>query len=117
MLKNLTVITILCTLLSVPAYVLFWSGRSLNNPDSKDQEQAFQLNTYIASLSLANLGEASFNILELPLDRETAIVKMFCETGVIGRLSSHRIARKVKTSDEIEYYSDSFCDVEAAVEN
>ena len=68
MLKNLTIITILCTLLSVPAYVLFWSGRSLNNPDSKDQEQAFQLNTYIASLSLANLGEASYNILELPVN-------------------------------------------------
>ncbi len=112
MLKNLTVITFLCTLLSVPAYVLFWSGRSLNNPDSKDQEQTFQLNTYIASLSLANLGEASINTLELPLDKETAPVKMFCETGVIGRLKDQGIARKKQTSDEIDYFDDSYCEIE-----
>ena len=42
---------------------------------------------------------------------------MFCETGVIGRLSGHGLAKKVQTSDEIEYYENSYCDIATTEEN
>lgn len=55
-LKNLVVILLICTILSMPAYVLFYSGHSLNNPDLK-QDSSFDLNTSLAAISLANLGQ------------------------------------------------------------
>ena len=61
---------VLCTLLSAPAYILFWSGKSLNNPDTQIEGSNFSFNTVIAALSLANLGELSFrkNVLDLGRD-------------------------------------------------
>ena len=56
----------LCTLLSMPAYILFWSGNVLNNPEKK-KDQSFSLNTSLAAISLANLGEKSTMLLELDL--------------------------------------------------
>ena len=64
-LKNMVVILLLCTMLSLPAYVLFWSGRTLNNPDKTTE--SFSFPKFIASLSLANIGELSVNINQLPL--------------------------------------------------
>lgn len=55
-LKNLIVITFLCTLFSMPAFILFWSGNLLNNPDTT--VDGINFNTFIASISLANLGDS-----------------------------------------------------------
>ena len=60
-LKNLMIIFAICTLLSMPAYVLFWSGKVLNNPDVT-AEEGLSFNKFIASLSLANIGEKSENV-------------------------------------------------------
>ena len=56
----------LCTLLSMPAYILFWSGNILNNPEKK-QDQSFSLTNSLAAVSLANLGEKATVLLELDL--------------------------------------------------
>lgn len=66
-LKNLIVMLLLCTLLSTPAFVLFWSGKSLNNPDTQIDGENYSFNTYIAALSLANLGDLSFRMNTLKL--------------------------------------------------
>ena len=66
-LKNLIILMCICTLLSMPAFVLFWSGRSLNNPDT--QEGSMTLDIFIASLSLANLGEKSINLNVIQLGK------------------------------------------------
>ena len=68
-LKNLIIILLLCTLLSMPAYNLFWSGRVINNPD-RTTNQGFNLNTGLAAISLANIGEKSTMELELNLNRK-----------------------------------------------
>lgn len=65
-LKNLVVILTIATMLSAPAYLLFWSGRTLNNPD-KSAEESLSFSKFIASLSLANIGEISININQLDL--------------------------------------------------
>ena len=110
-------IMLACTMLSIPAYVLFWSGRSLNNPDTADQDQQFHLNTFIASLSLANLGEKSYNIMEFPLDKDRVPFKMFCLTGKIGRIQDHGIAMKLRTSEEIDYFDDTYCELDVSFDN
>ena len=46
---------LLCTLLSTPAYILFWSGNVINNPDKK-ADGTFDFNDQLAAISLANLG-------------------------------------------------------------
>ena len=83
------------SMLSLPAYLLFWSGRTLNNPD-RVADQTFSFPKFIASLSLANIGEISLNINQLDLFKSdesdpilkvkapTKQVEMFCETGKIG---------------------------------
>ena len=118
-LKNLVIILFLCTLLSLPAYALFWSGRSLNNPDkiSEDQKLSLTVNTFIASISLANLGEKSININKLELSKPTQGTEMFCETGKIGRISSYGIAVPLETSQEIEYFADTYCALEVSQAN
>lgn len=75
---------LLCTLFSVPAFVLFWSGKSLNNPDTQIDGDNFSFNTYIGALSLANLGDLSFRMNTLDLSKEMQMVELFCETGKIG---------------------------------
>ena len=49
----------MCTLLSAPAFALFWSGNNFNNPNN-DLDIGF--GTYLASFSLGNIGEKSYNI-------------------------------------------------------
>ena len=60
-LKNMIIILFICTMLSMPGYLLFHSGRVLNNPD-KTVDESFNFPIFIASLSLANIGELSVNI-------------------------------------------------------
>ena len=57
--KNLIILLFICTLLSMPAYVLFYSGRTLNNPDTQVEGQGFEFDSFLGSLSLANIGEIS----------------------------------------------------------
>ena len=106
-LKNLMMIFFLCTILSVPAFILFWSGRHLNNPDTST-DSGFRLNTFIASLSLANLGQKSINLDQLDLKENDSIVEMFCETGIIGKISAYGIAQKLETST-VDYFADTYC--------
>lgn len=58
--------TFLCTLLSMPAYILFWSGNVLNNPDSTTENVTFD--TFIASISLANLGDNTKSLNQLDIN-------------------------------------------------
>ena len=57
---------LVCTLLSLPAYVLFWSGKAMN---TNDMDSQMSFNEFIGSLSLGNLG-ASTQVLEVPLDAD-----------------------------------------------
>jgi len=122
-LKNMVVILLICTLLSLPAYLLFWSGRTLNNPD-KSADESLSFTTMIASLSLANIGEISVNLNQLNLYKtnlnktdtlELAQVKkfsMFCETGLIGEIEDHGIALPQDIDNEIDFFVDTYCDIE-----
>ena len=58
--------TFLFTLLSMPAYILFWSGNVLNNPDSTTENVTFD--TFIASISLANLGDNTKSLNQLDIN-------------------------------------------------
>lgn len=90
-------------MLSAPAFLLFYSGRTLNNPD-KLADESFSFPNLIASLSLANIGELSVNINQLDLYKQDPRVRgglikadsknieMFCETGTIGEIVSYGIA-------------------------
>ena len=53
-LKNLTLMLIICTLLSLPAYVLYWSGNRSNNSFSIEDPKAF-----FSTFTLGNLGQSS----------------------------------------------------------
>ena len=113
-LKNLVVILLLCTLLSLPAYMLFWSGRLINNPD-RTVDQGFSINTGLAAISLANLGEKSSMLLALNPKLASQQVEMYCETGAIGAVTEHGVALPFENSEEAEYFGDTYCDI--AVEN
>ena len=69
-LKNLIMSLIVCTLLSLPAYTLFWSGNTINNPDTHIEGSTLSLAKYIASLSLANIGERIIEYNEFSLSKE-----------------------------------------------
>ena len=93
-LKNMIIILLLCTLFSAPAYVLFWSGFTLNNPNTTADE-TFSFPNFIASLSLANIGELAVNVNQLELYedqdgdqniRSSMNIEMFCDTGFIGQI-------------------------------
>jgi len=59
-LKNMIVMLYLFTLLSLPAYALFWSGKTLNNP-IKQAEKSMSFPNFVATISLANVGDATKN--------------------------------------------------------
>ena len=61
---------IICTLLSLPAYTLFWSGYTLNNPDTQIEGSTLSFTKLIASLSLANIGERLIVYNEFSLSKE-----------------------------------------------
>lgn len=42
---------------------------------------------------------------------------MFCQTGLIGRISNHGIAKKIQTSEEIEYFEDTYCEMNVELPN
>ena len=85
-LKNLIVILVLCTLLSLSAYTLFWSGYTINNPDTQVEGSTLSVDKLIASLSLANIGERLIKYNELSLSNERQSAELFCETGAIGKI-------------------------------
>ena len=112
-LKNLIVILILCTLLSLPAYILFWYGYTINNPDTQIEGSTLSVAQYIASLSLANIGERLIEYNEFNLINERQSAECFCETGSIGIVTRHGIAKKSEKQEEA-YIDDTFCDIEFA---
>lgn len=66
-LKTLVCMFLAFTVLSAPAYILFWSGKSHNSNLLDDKSILF--NDLILALSLGNLGERALNINELDLKR------------------------------------------------
>ena len=110
--KNLVIILLLCTLLSLPAYALFWSGNVLNNPDTT-QESGLDFKTSLAALSLANLGEFETMSLEFKLGSETQAAHLYCEHGIIGQMQGHGVAIPTPATDDSDYESDTYCEVTA----
>ena len=53
-LKNLVLMLAICTILSLPSYVLFWSGDPSNNKFSIEDPKAF-----FSTFTLGNLGQSS----------------------------------------------------------
>ena len=74
-----------CTLLSLPAYCLFWTGYSRGDPREN-------FNEIILALSLGSLGDQIQHVNELDLSLNTQSLALFCETGVIGTLTKHGVA-------------------------
>ena len=109
--KNLTLILTLCTLLSLPAYSLFWSGYTINNPEIQVEGSILSLEKIIVSLSLANIGEKQIKYNELNLSKERQIADLFCETGSLGEVQRYGIAEK-STEDMEVYKEDTFCDID-----
>ena len=92
--KNLIAILLICTMLSMPAYILFYSGRTLNNPDTQIEGQGFEFDSFLGSISLANIGEISTQENIFDLNSASQKAEMFCETGTIGAIQDHFIAQK-----------------------
>ena len=120
-LKNMVFIMLIFTMLSLPAYVLFWSGHTLNDPD-RTADESFGFSKFIASFSLANIGEIAVNINQLDLYREareneerkqaeSKIIEMYCETGNIGEIVDYGIALPQVIDNEIDYYPDTYCEL------
>ena len=105
-LKNLLVITFLCTLLSMPAFVLFWSGNILNNPDTNPE--GLSLGRFIAAVSLANIGDTVKMLNQLDLNLPRQELDMFCEVGKIGADSAYFLA---VPADDGDYEDGTVCGV------
>lgn len=117
----MVIILLLCTLLSMPAYILFWSGNVINNPDKK-ADNNFDLNSSLAAISLANLGEMSKMTLEIPLSDPNKIqhsMDLFCDQGSIGPIGVqvHGVALPLAGSNEADYFEDTFCDISILASN
>ena len=119
-LKNLVIILFLCTMFSMPAYLLFWSGEVINNPYTPEAGQGLSFNGYLASLSLANLGEKSSRNLKLSLkktlgaqklDFATQQVDMFCDSGTMAVVRRHGIALPKKKSENASFLAYSYCPI------
>ena len=95
---------LLCTFLSLPSYFLFWSARSHLNPSDDFDEM-------ILALSLGSLGEEESSLIELDIKEEQQHVEMFCETGVIGRVTRFGIAMVEEEDNKVDYVENSFCDL------
>ena len=60
------ILNLICTVLSIPSYILFWRGKVINNPQTNPGLLNF--NELISSLSLANLGDTEKDLIMLDLD-------------------------------------------------
>ena len=79
----------------MPAYILFWSGNVINNPDKK-ADNNFDLNSSLAAISLANLGEREQMLLEIPLSDENKrqhSLDLFCDQGSIGQIDIRKYGK------------------------
>jgi len=65
--------------LSLPAFVLFWSGGGLK--DSEETQSPFNL--LVTSLSLANLGQKTTSMHQLDLMRKSDKIEVICDVGKI----------------------------------
>ena len=106
------------TLLSCPAYVLFWSGASAENPNQASDE-GMTFADIVLGLSLGNLGDKQWHINELRLNKAKQRVQLLCTTGVIGNLRAYGAARVNFDDDDIivDYDEETYCELEAGVKN
>lgn len=107
---------VICTVLSVPSYVLFWLG---SNQGNLEDSSTFNPNGIIFRLSLSSLGEHEtiVNMLDFQLTKQR--VEMFCETGVISEVTRHGVAEDVAFDDNQNFTmkTDSYCHVDIRAEN
>ena len=64
LLKNMFMINLLFTILSIPAFILFWHGNDLNNTSTTEDTDT-DLGDVLAAMTLANLGEGSSKTLRI----------------------------------------------------
>lgn len=106
----------LFTLLSLPAYALFWSGKTLNNP-IKQAEKSMSFPNFVATISLANVGDATKNDEQIELYNGAKLqeyvtkVKLHCDDGPINVISSYGIGLKYNVDNQLYYFADTYCTV------
>lgn len=115
-LKTLMCMFFVFTVLSVPAFALFWSGKS-HNRSLSGEATSLVFNEVILALSLGNLGEKALFINELDLKKSSQVVEMFCETGVIGGINKHGIALVERFDNEVAYFEDTYCGTDLSAYN
>ena len=106
-LKNLMILNLICTVLSIPSYILFWRGKVINNPQTNPGLLNF--NELISSLSLANLGDTEKDLIMLDLDMQTQQIALACEGGNIGRYEEYFIAGPPQNGQLEDFDEDSVC--------
>ena len=106
-LKNLMIITLLCTLLSIPSYVFFWRGKVFNNTETNPDRLKF--NEFIGSLSLANLGDTVKELMMLNLNMQSQQINLACDGGKIGRYDEYFIAGPPQNGQSGDFDEDSVC--------
>ncbi len=106
------------TLLSCPAYVLFWSGASAENPNQASEE-GMTFADVVLGLSLGNLGDKQWHINELKLNKPKQRVQLLCTTGVIGNIRAYGAARVNFDDDDIitDYDKNTYCELEPEAKN
>lgn len=114
-LKTLMCMLMVCTILSVPAFVLFWSGQSQGSKSTSSQDLTFS--DFILGLSLGNLGEQAINTVQLDFADWRQKVELFCETGVIGKINRHGIAMIERFDSDTYFFEDTFCPINLTREN
>ena len=92
--KFLVVLLMLCSILSIPTFYLFWMGNRQNSTPDTDI-QSFSLNSLrvlLSSLSLANLSEKQKDQIMLPIDGSVQTVRLDCFTAQISELAFYGVA-------------------------
>jgi len=109
-LKTLVCMLVACSVFSLPAFYLFWASSQHKTPQENFDET-------MLALSLGSLGEPVTFINELDLSRASQPVQLFCETGVIERLTKHGVAVVNQNDKNAAYLEDTFCGTPILPEN
>mmetsp|Transcript_10771 Transcript_10771/g.13486 ORF Transcript_10771/g.13486 Transcript_10771/m.13486 type:complete len:171 (+) Transcript_10771:938-1450(+) len=108
------------TLLSVPAYVLFWAAgkHKSNSSHTGETEESLSFSDALFGLSLGNLGDKESFILTLNPAKTVQKVSMFCNTGVIGSVTKLGYAKdKSDGTGAASYVTSTWCELEPSAAN
>ena len=114
--KHVIFTFIVCTILSIPSYALFYSGTAWESPDAIE---AGGFSNFLNKLTLGNLGEQKSNTLDFEYNPREPVKDIYltCFTGTIGNIDQFGIGLIDRTADEqVNIDEDTRCNLELPFE-